>query len=1317
LHHGEHLTAAAFAITMDYSNAPVPPPSPKAALEAIAAAQQAPQAPPSSAKRPAALTFDSSNKRPTATTVHTKNVAAPFLLLPSATTPSSAAAARTPSTSSSFLSNKEAVCHNGFFKWAREPHINHCLPDASKPAIFLRFRQRFHKQILLRFKEQRQTAALRAAALSSTTRTRSEAQAILDDADRDAFTLECTDARRLSRLHFEDILRQQVGTPLKMYVSKSAVNDVDGWWGTAFKQAVASQPSPFDTQQLNSDAYYCFDVSILNATLHHDVNAGLVSEPQLRELYDRNEGFSITIRGIEPTKLTISWKQVVEFSRMMFFFGPPMNRTRWYLDLFHGINSLNNIRSIYMWMSTEVVGDTIAAHALSNVYLTSENDLLLKQIDRQPSNVAVDLREESIPHDKPSILKQINDECEAAMRLAASTWIDQHAPLITVEQYDGWVQGVKQRFPSLWKLFSDLRGIEETHAKGRQLVPGKERQVFQQVMSNFRQRNPRCLKWFAMIESISLMASGVGRAVVDSLTYHGSTVGSSTRDRILSSLFDAAQQKAIRECLAAANALIFIIDNFQRGQKLKNQRGGHSSAFLEGTNQIAELAFLPEPSEYDEKRPIDELSYSLDQDYPSPNGMASYEVFDGLSYSSFYAYHREMPKCAPEFTGDRVRWYSKLAMTADMLHYIRQVFVDHSEDQRHMPAEFNKDNIKQFREECKKSSTLFPQAAAFQRDAVAKWNPNADEITPSIFLGLNALEETASTETGAIVLELLEKAGVIVITDDGQFELGDTKKFVILYGDVKTVDNINLLEETIRTSMKNHGMSELQSQLSVFDEALNRVMDLPGDWHAGMSMLQSIVTLFYDVLLYPICHSVLLWKRFNRETNKCYYQSSRLVNVVHQVLMRFTWHRFIGTKYDLLRESYDDFCDGVENEEKAERMRNDSANFLCYCANEFQCYLKAELTCGDQWRQMCSAYLVMSSDFVDFVWAYRKCDSIRILLSYQRFAPVWRVVGATRYLERHWRQLETLYTKFSFRELQIALVNRCSRPFHGTTGKGAHSKDEKMELNNLDQSRYQMPRTKKSFLRRSLYVGVAKKAKTTIAKFHTIKPLKTKKPPRSASKKLDKPQSDILYELFAKMQTGILQSGRKLRKDAVSECAKTLITQLKLKSVEDRMADNRDYQSDLFMSTLRQCTFSREKVSTAGLNAEDLEVIQEEEEGSEDLPPGAEDEDAQLCARLEPLEEDEMNLNEKTNSQAKGYHVHCCVDVWSKGTEMLISDKVKEKRSIQRRQFDREKKMLESIGKIIRMAKERRRDTRLKEEVEVPESDFLKASKQLSKFG
>ncbi len=53
---------------------------------------------------------------------------------------------------------------------------------------------------------------------------------------------------------------------------------------------------------------------------------------------------------------------------------------------------------------------------------------------------------------------------------------------------------------------------------------------------------------------------------------------------------------------------------------------------------------------------------------------------------------------------------------------------------------------------------------------------------------------------------------------------------------------------------------------------------------------------------------------------------------------------------------------------------------------------------------------------------------------------------------------------------------------------------------------------------------------------------------------------------------------------------------------------------------------------------------------------------------------------------------------------------------MQKRQFDREKKVLEMIGAIIKRAKEHRCDTRLKEEIDVAESDVLKISKQLSKF-
>jgi hypothetical protein len=56
--------------------------------------------------------------------------------------------------------------------------------------------------------------------------------------------------------------------------------------------------------------------------------------------------------------------------------------------------------------------------------------------------------------------------------------------------------------------------------------------------------------------------------------------------------------------------------------------------------------------------------------------------------------------------------------------------------------------------------------------------------------------------------------------------------------------------------MNGGGFNELLNQLEVFEKALRQVMDLPGNWHAGLSMLSSIVTLFYDSLLKPIADMV-----------------------------------------------------------------------------------------------------------------------------------------------------------------------------------------------------------------------------------------------------------------------------------------------------------------------------------------------------------------------------------------------------------------------------------------------------------------------------
>lgn len=118
-------------------------------------------------------------------------------------------------------------------------------------------------------------------------------------------------------------------------------------------------------------------------------------------------------------------------------------------------------------------------------------------------------------------------------------------------------------------------------------------------------------------KSVALMAWCVGRTLFNCLNYHGTHISAATKDCFLASMFDDEQKEQIRMCIAAIPVIIFIIDNFQRGQKLKNQRGGRSSIFLEGTNQITEKTFTYSNIEFNNKKQFTELSYDVDQDYPS----------------------------------------------------------------------------------------------------------------------------------------------------------------------------------------------------------------------------------------------------------------------------------------------------------------------------------------------------------------------------------------------------------------------------------------------------------------------------------------------------------------------------------------------------------------------------------------------------------------------------------------------------------------------------------------------------------------------------
>jgi len=76
---------------------------------------------------------------------------------------------------------------------------------------------------------------------------------------------------------------------------------------------------------------------------------------------------------------------------------------------------------------------------------------------------------------------------------------------------------------------------------------------------------------------------------------------------------------------------------------------------------------------------------------------------------------------------------------------------------------------------------------------------------------------------------------------------------------------------------------------------------------------------------------------------------------------------FITRKMDVLRNKYNDATD---------------ANFVCYMSKEFADWIVEIRVGNDEWLKTNAI--------------------ISIELGYQRFVPVWKVLGQSRYDERHW---------------------------------------------------------------------------------------------------------------------------------------------------------------------------------------------------------------------------------------------------------------------------------------------------------------------------
>ena len=522
---------------------------------------------------------------------------------------------------------------------------------------------RFARQIRTRFRKERVLSSSRDDGLGLGLRSAVESLSLLDDA---AASLKTSDAKRLSRLHWEDVLCFQEDERLFVYFKrKSPV--VDERFSSVPEEVRTLQQLlgvGGDTVRLDGSDFGVLRATIDKAPLHLAAVSGTLPLHQLKKYYERKDGFVVGLEGTGQ-KLTFAWGELVTLAEEVMFFGPPRAASREYSKLFAHVWTIAYAKQIYAHIGRETAGDSFASYALSCAYLTCSKNIYMRESLAGHDLLSFDENESS-----NQFFKVMDQMCKRALHATVFRMRDQNQPLIPIACIDSLIHNipgsnpstpplVEQLMPRLWANLCSVRNVEGNgKVEDKKRVLSRKREVLVQLLSLRRLRNPHQLVWWSVLWSIAFYGWGVGRTALNATNIFGTTCNSHTRDRRVKILTEGLANKRISE-LRSHYRLIVALDNFGRGKDLHQMRGGRSHKRISGTQ---EMAFLTNPyndPQFDGLHVV--LSYTDQQAKPSPVLMPAYELCTGMSDAQIFLGHSSMSRSnAPDFSGNRVDAYNKL---------------------------------------------------------------------------------------------------------------------------------------------------------------------------------------------------------------------------------------------------------------------------------------------------------------------------------------------------------------------------------------------------------------------------------------------------------------------------------------------------------------------------------------------------------------------------------------------------------------------------------------------------------------------------------
>jgi len=358
-------------------------------------------------------------------------------------------------------------------------------------AEFSSWLKKFHRQIRWRFQRTQTSLADRADDIGLGRRSEARDNLLVDE---DARVCNVTNARRLSRYHFEDLLRVQTETRLVLYLrlNQRSTNlagpllkkPFEGKpWDIALKQRTSG--SAGDVVSLSGVKYLVVKVKMLHARAHHDAVSGQLTLGRAKDLFRKKEGFTLEYDGTDVA-VSIGWCHIIDLASDLLVFGPPLDGTRLYSECFDDRGEKYCMR-VCMHLAKETHGDVYASSALLLAFQDRILAIRSGEIERlKIADPTVDF------HDSPKgdlYFRVFDKLCRRKLAASVCGFHDYNQPIISLAVIDDFVESAEHIFPNIWRHLSRWRNVRgDRHAEDAKNIQPRKREVFMLLLLLRRMR-------------------------------------------------------------------------------------------------------------------------------------------------------------------------------------------------------------------------------------------------------------------------------------------------------------------------------------------------------------------------------------------------------------------------------------------------------------------------------------------------------------------------------------------------------------------------------------------------------------------------------------------------------------------------------------------------------------------------------------------------------------------------------------------------------------------------------------------------------------